>query len=154
MNYWTERIVFDVVKLPLPFNGILGRPTLAKFMAASHYTYNTLKMPGPIGVISIPPEKKDAVICVDKMYRDAVAADAVVALAPAKEGKKSKKTSQDTDKVPGKRACSECITPDSDLPESSTSKKLEAAPPATKKVLARQAGTDGTFTISSTLDDR
>ena len=25
-------------------------------MAASHYAYNTLKMPGPVGVISILPE--------------------------------------------------------------------------------------------------
>ena len=36
LNYRTEKIVFDVVDLPLPYNGILGRPALAKFMAASH----------------------------------------------------------------------------------------------------------------------
>ena len=35
LNYQTEKIVFDVVDLPLPYNGILGRPALAKFMAAS-----------------------------------------------------------------------------------------------------------------------
>ncbi|XP_020195788.1 uncharacterized protein [Aegilops tauschii subsp. strangulata] len=72
LNYRTEKIVLDVVELPLPYNGILGRPSLAKFMTASHYAYNTLKMPGPMGVISIPLDKKDAIICVDKMYRDAV----------------------------------------------------------------------------------
>jgi hypothetical protein len=49
LNYRTENLVFDVVELPLPYNGILGRPALAKFMAASHYAYNTLKMPGPMG---------------------------------------------------------------------------------------------------------
>ena len=38
---------------------------LAKFMAASHYAYNTLKMPGPMGIISIPSDKRDAIICVD-----------------------------------------------------------------------------------------
>ena len=54
LNYWTEKTVFDVVDLPLLYNGILGRPALAKFMAASHYAYNTLEMPGPTGVISIP----------------------------------------------------------------------------------------------------
>uniref|UniRef100_A0A8R7JY51 Uncharacterized protein n=1 Tax=Triticum urartu TaxID=4572 RepID=A0A8R7JY51_TRIUA len=43
LNYQTEKIVFDVVDLPLPYNGILGRPALAKFMEASHYDYNTLK---------------------------------------------------------------------------------------------------------------
>ena len=37
LNYRTEKIVFDVVDLPLPYNGILGCATLAKFMAASHY---------------------------------------------------------------------------------------------------------------------
>src|SRR5215216_2302590 len=82
LNYGTEKIVFDVVDLPLPYNGILGRPALAKFMAASHYAYNTLKMPGPMGVITIQSDKKDAVICVDKMYRDAVAADATAAVVP------------------------------------------------------------------------
>ena len=37
LNYRTERIVFDVAEIPLPYNGILSRPALAKFMAASHY---------------------------------------------------------------------------------------------------------------------
>ena len=45
LNYRTEKVVFDVVDLPLPYHGILGRLALAKFMAASHYSYNTLKMP-------------------------------------------------------------------------------------------------------------
>ena len=34
-NFRTESITFDVVHFDLPYNGILGRPTLAKFMAAS-----------------------------------------------------------------------------------------------------------------------
>ena len=68
LNYRTEKIVFDVVDLPLPYNGILGRPALAKFMAASHYAYNTLKMSEPVGIISIPSDEKDVIICVDKMY--------------------------------------------------------------------------------------
>ena len=29
LNYRTEKIMFDVVELPLPYNGILGRPALA-----------------------------------------------------------------------------------------------------------------------------
>jgi hypothetical protein len=65
LNYWIERVVFDVVELPLPYNGIIGCPALAKFLAASHYACNTLKMPGPMGVISIPSDKKDAIIYVD-----------------------------------------------------------------------------------------
>ncbi|XP_073367894.1 uncharacterized protein [Aegilops tauschii subsp. strangulata] len=85
LNYPTERIVFDVVDLPLPYNGILGSPTLAKFMTASHYAYNTLKMPGPLGVSTIPSDEKDAIICADKIYRDAIAAEIAAAAAPAKE---------------------------------------------------------------------
>ena len=65
LNYQTERILFDVVDLPLSYNGILGRPALGKFMAASHYAYNTLKMPGPLGVITIPSDENDAIICMD-----------------------------------------------------------------------------------------
>jgi hypothetical protein len=30
LNYKTKKVVFDVVKLPLPYNGILGHPSLAK----------------------------------------------------------------------------------------------------------------------------
>ncbi len=40
LNFRTERVMFDVADFPLPYNGILGRPALAKFMAASHYAYN------------------------------------------------------------------------------------------------------------------
>src|SRR3954468_11025972 len=50
LNFRIERITFDVADFPLTYNGILGRPALAKFMAASHYAYNMLKMPGPISV--------------------------------------------------------------------------------------------------------
>ena len=54
-------------------------------MAASHYAYNTLKMPGPMGVLTIPSDEKDAIICVDKMYQDAVAAKGAAAAVSAKE---------------------------------------------------------------------
>ena len=104
LNYRTEKIVFDVVDLPLPYNGILGRPALAKFMAASHYAYNTLKMPGPLGVITIPSDEKDAIICVDRMYRDAVAAEAAAATVPAKESKGKKRDCRTSGKESGKRA--------------------------------------------------
>ena len=53
LNYRTERIVFYVAKIPLPHNGILGRPALAKFMAVSHYAYKKMKMPGPMSIITV-----------------------------------------------------------------------------------------------------
>ena len=34
-NYCTEEIVFDIADTPLPYNGFLGRPALAKIMAVS-----------------------------------------------------------------------------------------------------------------------
>jgi hypothetical protein len=154
LNFRTKKVVFDVVELPLPYNGILGRPALAKFMAASHYAYNTLKMPGPMGIISIPSDKKDAIICVDKMYRDTVAAEAAEAIAPAKDAKKKKGAGVDAGKNPGKHVSPECVAPVEELPECSTGKRYKVAPPAVKKVLARLDGTDGTFTISSTLDSK
>ena len=123
-------------------------------MVASHYAYNTLKMPGPMGVISIPSDKKDTIICMDKMYWEAVAAEAAKAPAPAKESKKGKKTSKDASKESRKRVSLECAAPVDDLPESSNSKRSKATAPAVKKVLARLAGADGTFTISSTLNDK
>ena len=72
LNFRTEEVVFDVVELPLPFYGILGPPALAKFIVASHYAYNSLKLLGPMGVISIPSDKRDAIICVDNRYRDTI----------------------------------------------------------------------------------
>src|SRR4051812_19542991 len=89
-NFRTERITFDVADFPLPYNGILGRPALAKFMAASHYAYNMLKMPGPISVISVPGDKKDALICADKIYREAAAAADHKPLAAEAPGGKKK----------------------------------------------------------------
>ena len=64
---------------------------MAKFMEASHYAYNTLKMLGPLGVITIPSDEKDAIICVDMMYQDAVAVEAAAATVPAKEIKGKKR---------------------------------------------------------------
>ena len=73
-------------------------------MAASHYAYNTLNMPGPLGVLTIPSNEKDATICVDKMYRDAVAAEAASAAVPAKENKGKKLYCRASGKESGKRA--------------------------------------------------
>ena len=79
LNHRTERIVFYVAEIPLPYNGILGRPALAKFMAASHYAYNMLKMPRPMNIITVPSDKKDALICANQLYWEAVAAAAAKA---------------------------------------------------------------------------
>lgn len=71
-NFRTESITFDVADTPFPYNGILGHPALAKFMVATHYTYNTLKMLGPWDVITIKSDRRDAIYCVE-FYRMAAA---------------------------------------------------------------------------------
>jgi len=157
LNFRTEKVVFDVTKIPLPYNGILGHPALAKFMAASHYAYNVLKMPGPMSVITVHSDKKDALICTNKLYRETVAASAAKANAPAAQNPSKKKKSGKTSGAnSGKRAFPECCATVDDEPESSTgkSKKSKVAPPETKKVPAKEDGTGGTLPISSTLDDK
>ena len=156
LNYMTERIVFDVAEIPLPYNGILGRPALAKFMAASHYAYNTLKMPRPMTIITVPSDKKDALICADQLYREAVAATASRAPAPTTESLGMKKAGKTSCTHSGKRTSSECCAPTEDVLESSTgkSKKSKAAPPETKQVSVKKDGTGGAFTISCTLGSK
>ena len=123
-------------------------------MAASHYAYNTLKMHGPLGVITIPSDEKDAIICVDRMYQDVIVAEAAAATVPAKDSKGKKRDCRTSGKESGKRAPSECMAPIDDVPECSNNKRSKVAAPQVKKVPAGLAGVDGTFTISATLDNK
>jgi hypothetical protein len=45
------------------YNAIIGRPGLAKFMVIPHYTYMTLKMPGPQGIITMRADFQGAAEC-------------------------------------------------------------------------------------------
>ena len=67
-NFRTEKVIFDVADSHLPYNGILGRPALAKFMAVTHYAYLTMKMPGPKGPITIETDLKAALYCAEKVF--------------------------------------------------------------------------------------
>ena len=109
-----------------------------------------LKMPGPMNIITVPSDKKDALICTDLLYREAVAATAAEAPGGKKSTGKTSRTHSD------KHTSSECCATVEDVPESSTgkSKKSRAAPPQTKKVSVREDGTGGAFTISSTVDSK
>ena len=66
-NFRTETIVFDVADTPLPYNGILGRPALAKFMVVSHFAYNMMKLPVPWEVLKVKADVGDVVLCVQKL---------------------------------------------------------------------------------------
>jgi hypothetical protein len=52
-NFRTKSALFDIAEVSLPFNAILGRPTLYQFIAVAHYGYLVLKMPSLSGVLKI-----------------------------------------------------------------------------------------------------
>ena len=76
-NFHTEDVTFDVADTPLPYNGILGRPALAKSIAASHFAYNMLKIPAPHGVIKIQANVEDAIFCVQKLNQTVAAMSSI-----------------------------------------------------------------------------
>ena len=58
----------------LPYNCILGYPTLAKFMAVTHHAYNMVKIPGCGGTITIQGNVQDATRVVETAYKAAATA--------------------------------------------------------------------------------
>jgi hypothetical protein len=62
-NYRTEYIKFEVADFETSYHAILGRPSIAKFMAVPHYTYLVLKMPSPAGVLSLQGDLKTSFDC-------------------------------------------------------------------------------------------
>jgi hypothetical protein len=66
-NFHTESILFDVTKVSLPFNAILGRPALHQFMAVAHYGYLVLKMPSPGGVLRIWGDRDAGACALEKL---------------------------------------------------------------------------------------
>jgi hypothetical protein len=52
-NFRQENICFELVNFKSPYHCILGRPAFAKFMARPCYTYNRLKIQGPVGIIDV-----------------------------------------------------------------------------------------------------
>jgi hypothetical protein len=77
-NFRTESILFDVAEVSLPFNAILGRPALYRFMAVAHYGYLVLKMPTPDGVLRIRGDRDAGACALEKLQALAVAREAVV----------------------------------------------------------------------------
>jgi hypothetical protein len=67
-NFRTENVQFDVAEVNLPFNAIIGRPTLYRFMAIAHYGYLVLKMPSPAGVLTVRRDHAAAVAAVEKLH--------------------------------------------------------------------------------------
>jgi hypothetical protein len=67
-NFRTENVVFDVAEVNLPFNAIIGRPDLYRFMAIAHYGYLVLKMPSPTGDLTVRGERAAALAAVEKLH--------------------------------------------------------------------------------------
>jgi hypothetical protein len=67
-NFRTENVQFEVAEVNLPFNAIIGRPALYRFMAIAHYGYLVLKMPSPAGVLTVQSDRAAAVMAVEKLH--------------------------------------------------------------------------------------
>jgi hypothetical protein len=67
-NFRTENVQFDVAKVNLPFNAIIGRPALYRFMAIAHYGYLVLKMSSPAGVLTMRGDRAAALAAVEKLH--------------------------------------------------------------------------------------
>jgi hypothetical protein len=62
-NFHKETLTFEVVGFRGAYHAILGRPCYAKFMAVPNYTYLTMKMSGPKGVITVGSSIEHAFDC-------------------------------------------------------------------------------------------
>jgi hypothetical protein len=73
-NFRTGNVQFDVAEVNLPFNAIIGRPTLYRFMAIAHYGYLVHKMSSPAGVLTVRGDCAAALVALEKLH--ALAAEA------------------------------------------------------------------------------
>jgi hypothetical protein len=73
-NFRIENVQFDIAEVNLPFNAIIGRPALYRFMAIAHYRYLVLKMSSPAGVLTVRGDRPTALAVVEKMHALAVEA--------------------------------------------------------------------------------
>jgi hypothetical protein len=71
-NFHTESVLFDIAKVGLPFNAILGRSALYQFMAIAYYGYLVLKMSSPNGVLKVHGDRDTGVSALEKLQALAV----------------------------------------------------------------------------------
>jgi hypothetical protein len=62
-NKCKEMLTFEVASFNIGYNCIIGRSFVPKFMAVIHTTYATMKMPGPMGMITIKADQRDTLAC-------------------------------------------------------------------------------------------
>ena len=52
-NFRSEELIFDIVPFRSGYHALLERTAFARFNVVPHYAYLKLKMPGPLGVITV-----------------------------------------------------------------------------------------------------
>jgi len=62
-NYPNEYVNFEVAEFKTSYHAILGRPSLAKFMAIANHTYLVLKLPAPKRVLSVYGDLQTSYAC-------------------------------------------------------------------------------------------
>jgi hypothetical protein len=67
-NFRAENVVFDVAEVNLPFNAIIDRPALYRFMAIAHYGYLVLKMPSPAGVLIVQGDRANTLAAIERLH--------------------------------------------------------------------------------------
>lgn len=137
-NYRTELIDFDMAHINLPYNVILRYPVLAKFMAATHYAYNMIKMPsGNGGVITIRCDKVEALRSLEHAYKTAVATypEDVDALDYA-GGSTRRKQMMAQENTMAKRATT-ALLPPRERQDMASARDLKRSPGAPQPALAR-----------------
>jgi hypothetical protein len=67
-NFRTENVQVNVAEVNLPFNAIIGRPALYRFMAIAHYGYLVLKMPSPARVLTVQGDRVAVLAAVEKLH--------------------------------------------------------------------------------------
>jgi hypothetical protein len=67
-NFRTENVQFDIAEVNRPFNAIICRPALYRFMAVAHYGYLVLKMLSPAGVLTVNGDRTAALAAIEKLH--------------------------------------------------------------------------------------
>jgi hypothetical protein len=67
-NFRTENVVFDVAEVNLPFNAIIGRLAMYRFMAIAHYGYLVLKMTSSVGVLTVQGDRAAALAAIERLH--------------------------------------------------------------------------------------
>jgi hypothetical protein len=67
-NFRTENVQFNVAEVNLPFNAIIGRPAVYRFMTIAHYGYLVLNMSSPAGVLTVRGDRAAALVAVEKLH--------------------------------------------------------------------------------------